>query len=428
MVAVSLGTENDGSIICPSNFNSVVGIKPTVGLTSQAGTIPAPPRQDTIGYGMYNEVMGYSCITLAIKEEVEDLEKAGITVTLIDEATLKEGLRLRKSEHAFYLGWAVHSFRITNAGVQDMTQIHTHMCYSNFNIITHSIIDMDIDVITIENSRSDEKLLSIFREGVKYGAGIGPGVYDIHSSRIPSTEEFADRINKQFAVLETNILWVNPDCVLKTCKYIELKPALQNMVVAAKQLRTQLATDKAVSDIAYVLDAIVGFAYNDAEATGKASNYIPIGGYVQSNGAVVVDYLEIANISTILTSTLSGEATATLAEFKISLNAYLKELVASPVRSLAEVIAFNKKFADLDIFLAAEATNGIGDAKNKAIWNFVELARNGFVKLMVQNKLDVLVTVGSNASPVHAIGGFLAVSVPVAYMVKGCLLAYVLVD
>jgi len=183
-------------------------------------------------------------IALAIKDEVEDLEKAGITVIQIDEAALREGLPLRKSEEAFYLDWAVHSFRITNVGVQDTTQIHTHMCYSNFNDIIHSIIDMDADVITIENSRSDEKLLSVFREGVKYGAGIGPGVYDIHSPRIPSTEEIADRVNKMLAVLESNVLWVNPDCGLKTRKYTEVKPALQNMVSAAKQIRTQLASTK----------------------------------------------------------------------------------------------------------------------------------------------------------------------------------------
>nr|XP_010932648.1 5-methyltetrahydropteroyltriglutamate--homocysteine methyltransferase 2 [Elaeis guineensis] len=183
-------------------------------------------------------------IALAIKKEVEDLEAAGIQVIQIDEAALREGLPLRKSEQAFYLDWAVHSFRITNCGVNDTTQIHTHMCYSNFNDIIHSIIDMDADVITIENSRSDEKLLSVFREGVKYGAGIGPGVYDIHSPRIPSTEEIADRINKMLAVLESNILWVNPDCGLKTRKYTEVKPALTNMVAAAKTLRKQLASAK----------------------------------------------------------------------------------------------------------------------------------------------------------------------------------------
>ncbi|KAK1267410.1 5-methyltetrahydropteroyltriglutamate--homocysteine methyltransferase [Acorus gramineus] len=183
-------------------------------------------------------------IALAIKDEVEDLEAAGITVIQIDEAALREGLPLRKSEEAFYLDWAVHSFRITNCGVKDSTQIHTHMCYSNFNDIIHSIIDMDADVITIENSRSDEKLLSVFREGVKYGAGIGPGVYDIHSPRIPSMEEISDRIKKMLAVLETNILWVNPDCGLKTRKYAEVKPALAAMVAAAKLLRKELASAK----------------------------------------------------------------------------------------------------------------------------------------------------------------------------------------
>lgn len=183
-------------------------------------------------------------IALAIKDEVEDLEAGGIQVIQIDEAALREGLPLRKAEHAYYLDWAVHGFRITNCGVQDTTQIHTHMCYSNFNDIIHSIIDMDADVITIENSRSDEKLLSVFREGVKYGAGIGPGVYDIHSPRIPSTEEIADRISKMLAVLETNILWVNPDCGLKTRKYTEVVPALTNMVAAAKLLRAQLASPK----------------------------------------------------------------------------------------------------------------------------------------------------------------------------------------
>ncbi|XWS52746.1 hypothetical protein CRYUN_Cryun11dG0098600 [Craigia yunnanensis] len=183
-------------------------------------------------------------IALAIKDEVEDLERAGITVIQIDEAALREGLPLRKSEQSFYLEWAVHSFRITNCGVKDTTQIHTHMCYSNFNDIIHSIISMDADVITIENSRSDEKLLSVFREGVKYVAGIGPGVYDIHSPRIPSTEEVADRINKMLAVLESNILWVNPDCGFKTRKYSEVRPALINMVDAAKLIRTQLASAK----------------------------------------------------------------------------------------------------------------------------------------------------------------------------------------
>ncbi|OAE18595.1 hypothetical protein AXG93_1923s1510 [Marchantia polymorpha subsp. ruderalis] len=183
-------------------------------------------------------------IALAIKDEVEDLEANGITVIQIDEAALREGLPLRKSEQASYQDWAVHSFRITTCGVKDTTQIHTHMCYSNFNDIIHSIIDMDADVITIENSRSDEKLLSVFREGVKYAAGIGPGVYDIHSPRIPSTEEMADRARKMLAVLESKVLWINPDCGLKTRKYAEVVPALTNLVAATKQLRAELASAK----------------------------------------------------------------------------------------------------------------------------------------------------------------------------------------
>ncbi|KAG8478797.1 hypothetical protein CXB51_028693 [Gossypium anomalum] len=176
-------------------------------------------------------------IALAIKDEVEDLEKAGINVIQIDEAALREGCLLGSPSIL-----STSNGQSTPSG--SLTVIHTHMCYSNFNDIIHSIIDMDADVITIENSRSDEKLLSVFREGVKYGAGIGPGVYDIHSPRIPSTEEIADRINKMLAVLETNILWVNPDCGLKTRKYAEVKPALNNMVAAAKLLRTQLASAK----------------------------------------------------------------------------------------------------------------------------------------------------------------------------------------
>ncbi|RQO89451.1 hypothetical protein POPTR_004G169400v4 [Populus trichocarpa] len=270
MVAVSLGTETDGSILCPSNANSVVGIKPTVGLTSRAGVITISPRQDTIG----------------------------------------------------------------------------------------------------------------------------------------------------------------PLC-------------------------------RTVSDAVHVLDAIVGVDSNDNE-TKAASKYIPRGGYKQylkpkgvkgkrlgivrnpflsfvsepesqafenhlqtlrQEGAVLLDNLEIANISTILNFAASGEATALLAEFKISLNAYLKELVSSQVRTLADIIAFNQQFADLEylseygqgIFLGAQATDGIGNAENAALSNLAELTRNGFQKLMKDNKLDALVTPGSSVSPVLAIGGFPGINVPSGY-------------
>ncbi|KAH6832918.1 Amidase family protein [Perilla frutescens var. hirtella] len=275
LVAVALGTETDGSILCPSSFNAVVGIKPTVGLTSRAGVVPVSPRQDTIG-----------------------------------------------------------------------------------------------------------------------------------------------------------------------------------------------PISRTVSDAVEVLDAIVGFDYIDAEATRMASKYIPYGGYAQflnkyglkgkrlgivrdpffsfsdrlvqqsfeqhfqtlrKSGAILIDNLEIANINTILNATLSGEATTLLAEFKVSLNSYLKELVSSPVRSLADVIAFNQKFSDVemikefgqDIFLASQATNGIGDAEKRALWNLANLTRNGFEKLMGEKKLDAVVSVGAGIAPVLAIGGFPGISVPAAYDSKG---------
>ena len=122
------------------------------------------------------------------------------------------------------------------------------MCYSNFNDIVHSIIDMDADLITIENSRSNENLLSVFREGVQYDAAIGPGVYDIHSPRIPSTEEFFYRIYEMLTVVGTMILWVNPDCGLQTRKYTEMKPALSNMVAATKLVRTQLTVPRRLEE------------------------------------------------------------------------------------------------------------------------------------------------------------------------------------
>ncbi|KAF8007478.1 hypothetical protein BT93_K1482 [Corymbia citriodora subsp. variegata] len=181
-------------------------------------------------------------IALAIKDEVEDLEKAGINVIQIDEAAWREGLPLRKSEQSFYLDWAVRSFRITNCGVKDTTQIHTHVCYSHFNDIIRSIIDMDADVVTTEDTHSDGKLLLVSCEGVDYVARIGP------SPRITSTEEIVDRITKTFDWLKPRRMRVIPDCLLKTREYTEVEPALANMVTAAKQVRTELAfCEKAVN-------------------------------------------------------------------------------------------------------------------------------------------------------------------------------------
>ncbi len=177
-------------------------------------------------------------LALAIREEVQDLEKAGIRVIQIDEAALREGLPLRKSQWQKYLDWAVESFRITANGVQDETQIHTHMCYSEFNDIIASIADMDADVITIETSRSDMELLDVF-DHFKYPNEIGPGVYDIHSPNIPTQEHIVQLMKKAAERIPAERLWVNPDCGLKTRQWSEVIPALTNMVAAAKTLRGQ---------------------------------------------------------------------------------------------------------------------------------------------------------------------------------------------
>ena len=175
-------------------------------------------------------------LALAIRQEVLDLEKAGVRVIQIDEAALREGLPLRKSQWHTYLDWAIESFRITANGVADETQIHTHMCYSEFNDIIKSIADMDADVITIETSRSDMELLDAF-DHFKYPNEIGPGVYDIHSPNIPTQEHIVQLMKKAAERIPAERLWVNPDCGLKTRQWPEVIPALTNMVAAAKALR-----------------------------------------------------------------------------------------------------------------------------------------------------------------------------------------------
>jgi 5-methyltetrahydropteroyltriglutamate--homocysteine methyltransferase len=175
-------------------------------------------------------------LALAIREEVLDLEKAGVRVIQIDEAALREGLPLRKSEWQEYLDWAVESFRISANGVADETQIHTHMCYSEFNDIIGSIAAMDADVITIETSRSDMELLDAF-DHFNYPNEIGPGVYDIHSPNIPTQEHIVQLMKKAAERIPAERLWVNPDCGLKTRQWSEVLPALTNMVAAAKTLR-----------------------------------------------------------------------------------------------------------------------------------------------------------------------------------------------
>ncbi len=175
-------------------------------------------------------------LALAIRQEVLDLERAGVRVIQIDEAALREGLPLRRSQWQAYLDWAVESFRITANGAQDDTQIHTHMCYSEFNDIIASIADMDADVITIETSRSDMELLDAF-DDFKYPNEIGPGVYDIHSPNIPTQAHIEQLMRKAAERIPAERLWVNPDCGLKTRAWDEVIPALANMVAAAKALR-----------------------------------------------------------------------------------------------------------------------------------------------------------------------------------------------
>lgn len=175
-------------------------------------------------------------IALAIRDEVLALEHAGIKIIQIDEPAIREGLPLRQKDQRDYLNWAVKAFRLTAAGVEDDTQIHTHMCYSEFNDIISDIAAMDADVITIETSRSQMELLDAFAN-FNYPNDIGPGVYDIHSPRIPSKEEMISLMDKASAVINPKQLWVNPDCGLKTRAWPETKAALEAMVDAAKTLR-----------------------------------------------------------------------------------------------------------------------------------------------------------------------------------------------
>ncbi len=172
-------------------------------------------------------------IALAIRDEVSDLEKAGIRIIQIDEPAIREGLPLRKADWEIYLKWAVNAFKISSSGIQDETQIHTHMCYSEFNDIIKHIANMDADVITIECSRSQMELLDAFAD-FNYPNEIGPGIYDIHSPRIPTQDEMVELIHKASAVIQPEKIWVNPDCGLKTRAWKETKEALIAMVKASK--------------------------------------------------------------------------------------------------------------------------------------------------------------------------------------------------
>jgi 5-methyltetrahydropteroyltriglutamate--homocysteine methyltransferase len=183
-------------------------------------------------------------IALALRDEVADLEAAGTRIVQIDEPAIRKGLPLRHAEWKGYLQWAVDSFRLSSAGVGDTTQIQTHMCYSEFGDIFEAISALDADVILIENSRSDLELLGTFRD-FRYDKDIGPGVYDIHSPRVPSVDEMETNLRAAARVLPPSQLWVTPDCGLKTRGYAETEPSLKNMVEAAKRLRANPPGDGA---------------------------------------------------------------------------------------------------------------------------------------------------------------------------------------
>jgi 5-methyltetrahydropteroyltriglutamate--homocysteine methyltransferase len=175
-------------------------------------------------------------VALALRDEVTDLEAAGVSVVQVDEPAIREGLPLRNDERVGYLKGAVQAFRLATSGVRDSTQIHTHMCYSEFGPILRAIADMDADVLSIETSRSRQELLGDFASQ-GYPNQVGPGVYDIHSPRVPSVEEMASLMERASRVLPAERLWMNPDCGLKTRGWTEVEASLKNMVQAARQVR-----------------------------------------------------------------------------------------------------------------------------------------------------------------------------------------------
>lgn len=191
------------------------------------------PREDI---SLKTQVMQ---IALAIREEVLDLEKNGIKIIQINEAALREKLPLRHSDwHTEYLDWAIPAFRLVHSGVRPETQIHTHMCYSEFNDIIKDIDNMDADVITFETSRGDLTILSALKEN-NFHTQVGPGVYDIHSPRVPTVEEIVSAVKKMENYIPKQKLWINPDCGLKTRGEKETIASLKNLVAAAKIVRNE---------------------------------------------------------------------------------------------------------------------------------------------------------------------------------------------
>ncbi len=178
-------------------------------------------------------------VALALRDEVADLEAAGIAVIQVDEPALRETLPLRQADRAGYLAWAVDAFRLTTAGVRDDTQIHTHMCYAEFGDVLQAIIDMDADVISLEAARSQMKIVSDLARA-QYPNEVGPGVWDIHSPRVPSADEIAARLRAAVETFPVARLWVNPDCGLKTRGYDEVRASLSNLVTAAAAVRATI--------------------------------------------------------------------------------------------------------------------------------------------------------------------------------------------
>jgi 5-methyltetrahydropteroyltriglutamate--homocysteine methyltransferase len=193
-------------------------------------------------------------IALAIRDEVIDLESAGAAMIQIDEAALREGLPLRRAEREAYLNWALACFRLCSSGPRNETQIHTHMCYSEFNDIIDAIGAMDADVISIETSRSKMELLEAFKT-YWYPNEIGPGVYDIHSPRVPTAKEMFELLVKAARSLPPDRIWVNPDCGLKTRRWEEVRPALANMVAAARRLRREFSVQSIAGDASVLAPA-----------------------------------------------------------------------------------------------------------------------------------------------------------------------------
>ncbi|WP_263253339.1 5-methyltetrahydropteroyltriglutamate--homocysteine S-methyltransferase [Saccharopolyspora rosea] len=179
-------------------------------------------------------------VALAIRDEVHDLESAGIRVVQVDEPALRELLPLRAAEHPAYLDWAVESFRLATSGVADSTQIHTHLCYSEFGDVIDAIVALDADVTSIEAARSRMEVLDDLN-AVGFGRGVGPGVYDIHSPRVPEVDEVVDLLRAALEAVPARRLWVNPDCGLKTRGYAEVEAALRNVISATRQVRASLS-------------------------------------------------------------------------------------------------------------------------------------------------------------------------------------------